>query len=356
MRTSWLSEEQLQLREMLNHMLADGPVSDARLAELGLFGATLPTDYGGLGFGVVEATIIAEALGRAKHTAPFIETTIIAGGLIDALGSPSQKGEWLPAIATGSLRVAIAFAEGLRFDPLVPGLSARCSDNGYILDGTKTPVVGAADADLVLMNARSNSGISLYLVPTPDLQFSPPIQTVDGLAAATLTLSGHRVPPDSLLGADGGGAEALDDVLHKAMVAQAAEQTGLMAHLIDATTGYLKQRRQFGVPLASFQVLQHRVADMLIAYEKAAALVVKARFAGDGPLTPERRRVSLQTSLLATRAALQVGHDAIQLHGGMGVTEELSIGPTVKRIYALESRLGAVEAKAAKFADQIYAA
>jgi alkylation response protein AidB-like acyl-CoA dehydrogenase len=211
------------------------------------------------------------------------------------------------------------------------------------LTGTKAPVAGGPEADLILLNASCEGGVQLHLVERSALSFSATYPTVDGLAAATLALSGCSLSAETLLGPEGGAADALDEVLHRAMVVQAAEQTGLMAQLIDATAEHLRNRRQFGVPLASFQVLQHRIADMLLAYEKAAALVVKAQLAGDGPLTDHRRRVSLQAALLATRAARQIGHDAVQLHGGMGVTEELSVGPTLKRIYALETRLGSIE-------------
>jgi alkylation response protein AidB-like acyl-CoA dehydrogenase len=354
MRPMWLTDEQRQLGDMLKSLAAEGTVPASRLAELGVMAATLPEAYGGLGLGLTDATVIAEALGRIRNPAPFNETAVITGGLIERLGSEAQRAAWLPRIADGSLSVALAFAEGFHFDPLDPRCTSKRVEDGYVLEGRKEPVVGAPDAELVIISTRSEDGIALHAVPTTSLRLSVPYRTVDGLKAATIDLNGVRLTADTLLGDAQSAGEALEDVLHRAMVVQAAEQTGLMAHLIDATVVYLQQRRQFGVPLASFQVLQHRVADMLLAYEKAVSLVVKARFKDGEPLTDARRRASLGAALLAMRGARFVGHEAIQLHGGMGVTEELSVGPTVKRIYGLETRLGPLEAMAARYAAQTY--
>ncbi len=354
MRTSWLTPEQIQLRYMLNRMHEKGPVSAEQLAELGVFGATLPEEYGGLGFGITEATVIAEALGRARNTAPYLETAIIAGDLIARLGSDAQRGRWLPRIADGSLKVALAFPEKLHFNLFSPAMTARRTGDGFALDGVKEPVAWAGEADLVLLNARSENGLSLFLLEAGDLPFSESYGTVDDLPAASLHLSQHAVPAESLLGPEGRAADALDEVLHRARIVLAAEQTGLMAHLINVTIDYLKQRRQFGSALADFQVLRHRVADMMLAYEKAASMMVRARLAGDGPLDDLRRRAALGAALIAKKSARYVGHEAIQLHGGMGVTEELSVGPTVKRIYALETRLGPIEPAVADHACSIY--
>jgi alkylation response protein AidB-like acyl-CoA dehydrogenase len=353
MKPVWLTEEQIQLRDMLNRMLSDEDVTSAQLAELGIFGATLPEQYGGLGFGMVEATIISEALGKARNTAPFIESVVIAGGLIEQLGTDTQKQRWLPKIADGTLVVALALAEGMHFDPLRPQATSSPAGNGFRLDGRKAPVAHAPDAGLILITARSGDGISIHAVDPAQFTLSP-YETLDGLSAATLDLDGVTIAADTLLGPAGGAGPALEDVLHKAWVAQAAEQAGMMAHLIEVTTDYLLQRQQFGVPLATFQVLRHRVADMMLAYEKAQSMVAKARMKDGEPLNESRRRAAIGAATMGLKGARFVGHEAIQLHGGMGVTEELSVGPTVRRIYALETRLGPIEAYVTRFAERTY--
>ena len=353
MKPSWLSDEQLQLRDMLHRLMADRPGTIEQLGELGVMGATIPEAYGGLGFGLTEAIIIAEALGRGRSTVPFIETAVLGGGLIAALGSEAQRQAWLPRIAEGRLTVALAFAEGMRLDPTDPRTTAHADAGGYALNGTKTPV-RLPDSGLILINARHGEGISIHAVETAALPKAARFEMVDGVPGATIELDNITLGADSLLGEAGQAGPALKDSLQQAIVAQAAEQSGIMAHLINATIDHLKQRKQFGAPLASFQVLQHRVADMMLAYEKAEAMVTKARLQS-ASATGIDRRTSLGAAVLAAQGAQFVGHQAIQLHGGMGVTEELSIGPAVKRIYALETRLGIVGKMAARLAAATYA-
>ena len=215
MNPSWLSDDQVQLRDTLHRLLANGPVPAARLAEIGALGATLPEAYGGLGFGLIEATIIAESLGRARSTVPFVEATVVAGGLIARLGSDSQRARWLPGIADGTLRVAIAFAERLHLDPRAPFFRSRKCPGGYELEGTKAPVVGAPGADLILINARGEGGVSLHAIPAADLPLSAEYRMVDGLAAATIEASGHKVSADSLLGPEGTASSVLEEVLEQ---------------------------------------------------------------------------------------------------------------------------------------------
>ncbi len=351
MRPVWLSDEQRQLRDMLHRLVEEGEPTRDQLAELGIWGATLPEEAGGLGFGLTEATIVAEALGRARSRLPYVETAILAGGLVATLGSEAQRAAWLPGIADGSLKIAIAFAEGLRLDPLSPQTIA----DGFRLTGSKAPVAEAEDADLILINAREGDGLSLFLIEASALPRSASYQMVDGRAAATIELAGIRVDAGARLGPAGGADEALAEALLRAAVVQAAEQGGIMAHLINATIDYLKQRKQFGVPLSSFQALQHKVADMVLGYEQAVSLVAKAGLhATDGRWDARMRDIALSAATIATSRARFVGHEAIQLHGGMGVTEELSIGPAVQRLYALETRLCMMQTMAAKHAVAVY--
>ena len=352
MRPSWLTEEQFQLRDMLHRLLADRPGTIEQLAALGVIGAPIPEAYGGLGFGLAEAMIIAEALGRSRSTIPFIETAVLAGGLIATLGSETQRQDWLPPIAEGRLTVALAFAEGMHLDPTAPRTRSRGDAGGYIVNGTKTPV-RLPDSDLLLINARYGDGISIHAIETAALAKAARFEMIDGVPGATIELDDVAFGAATLLGKAGEAGTALREALQQAMVAQAAEQSGIMAHLINATIEHLKQRKQFGAPLASFQVLQHRVADMMLAYEKAEAMITKARLQSLGASGIDRR-TSLGAAVRAAQGAQFVGHQAIQLHGGMGVTEELSIGPAVKRIYALETRLGVVDNMAAKLAAATY--
>jgi alkylation response protein AidB-like acyl-CoA dehydrogenase len=351
-RPSWLSEEQLQLRDMLHRLMADRPGTIDQLAELGVIGATIPEAYGGMGFGLAEAMVIAEALGRGRSTVPFIETALLGGGLIASLGSEEQRQAWLPRIAEGRLTVALAFAEGMHLDPTAPRATSRADGDGYVLSGTKTPV-RLPDSGLILINARHGSGISIHAVETAALPKSARFEMIDGVPGATIELNDVMLGAETLLGKAGEAGALFREVLQQAVVAQAAEQTGIMAHLINATIDHLKQRKQFGAPLASFQVLQHRVADMMLAYEKAESMVTKARLQSTGTSGIDRR-TSLGAAVMAAQGAQYVGHQAIQLHGGMGVTEELSVGPAVKRIYALETRLGIVDKMASKFVAAAY--
>ncbi len=353
MKPSWLTDEQLQLRDMLHRLMADRPGTIEQLAELGVMGATIPEAYGGLGYGLAEALIIAEALGRGRSTIPFVESVILGGGLIAALGSEEQRAKWLPQIAEGRLTIAPAFAEGMYLDPTAPRTTSRADRGGYVLTGTKTPV-RFPDSGLILLSARHGDGISLHLVEPAGLPITGCFEMIDGVPGATIELTDVVLGSETLLGQPGEAGDAFRDILQQAIVAQAAEQTGIMAHLINATIDHLKQRKQFGQPLAQFQVLQHRVADMMLAYEKAESMVTKARLQSAGAAGIDRR-TSLGAAALAAQGAQYVGHQAIQLHGGMGVTEELSIGPAVKRLYALETRLGIVERMAARLAAATYA-
>jgi alkylation response protein AidB-like acyl-CoA dehydrogenase len=351
-KPSWLTNEQLQLRDMLHRLMADRPGTIEQLAELGVIGATIPEAYGGLGFGLAEAMIIAEALGRGRSTIPFIETAVLGGGLIATLGSEAQRRSWLPSIAAGRLTIALAFAEGMYLDPAAPRTRSRADGQDYVLTGTKTPI-RLPDSGLILINARHGDGISVHAIETAAVAKTARFEMIDGVPGATIELDDAPFGPETLLGKAGEAGTAFREALQQAMVVQAAEQSGIMAHLINATIAHLKQRKQFGAPLASFQVLQHRVADMMLAYEKAEAMITKARLQSMGASGIDRR-TSLGAAVLAAQGAQFVGHQAIQLHGGMGVTEELSIGPAVKRIYALETRLGIVDNMAAKLAVATY--
>jgi alkylation response protein AidB-like acyl-CoA dehydrogenase len=347
MRPSWLTDEQHQLREMLLRLTGDSAAPIEKLAELGIMGATILEDYGGLGFGTAEAIIIAEALGRGRSTVPFLETSVLGGGLIATLGSDEQKQRWLPAIAEGRLTIALAFAEGMHLDPVAPRTEARADGTGYVLNGTKTPI-RLPGSGLVLLSARHGDGMSLHIVEPASLPMGASFEMVDGVPGATIELRDVWLGADTLLGKAGEAFDPLRKALQPAIVVQAAEQVGIMAHLINATIDYLKQRQQFGQPLAKFQVLQHRVADMMLAYEKAASMVTKARLQS-ASLDGIDRRTALGAAVMAAKGARFVGHEAIQLHGGMGVTEELSIGPAVKRLYALETRLASTDRMTSKF-------
>ena len=348
MRPSWLTDEQLQLRDMLHRMMADRPGTIEQLAELGIMGATIPDADGGLGFGLAEAMIVAEALGRGRSTIPFIETSVLGASLIVSLGSSAQRAAWLPRIAEGRLTIAPAFAEAMVLDPTAPRTTSFAEADGYVLNGIKTPV-RFPDSGLILLNARYGDGISLHLVAPAALPLGARFSMIDDVPGATIELKACRLGPETLLGQPGKAGPALREALEAAMVAQSAEQTGIMAHLINATIDHLKQRRQFGAALSSFQVLQHRVADMMLAYEKAESMATKARLQSTGAGGIDRR-TSLGAAALAAQGAQFVGHQAIQLHGGMGVTEELSVGPAVKRLYALDPRFGSVDRMTAKFA------
>jgi len=354
-RTFFLGEDQRIFRESLarffeanwslaqHRRLADGEPGFSRdawtkLAELGALGAFLPERADGAGGGGLELMTAMEALGRALFISPYLWTVVLASSLLSAVG---KKGDALLAdIAAGKAIIGVALIEPRsRYDLNHVETRARRDGAGYLLSGKKRGVLYAGAADVVVVpartsgEARDHDGISLFLVrtKTPGLALHS-FATADGGRAADLELNDVRLADDALLGEVGKGLPLLERAVDLAIVAQAAEAVGCMRHLLDSTVSYAKTREQFGAKIGSFQALQHRMVDMFAATELATSHVqsVLSRISGpDDALDP---RDAIMVKLQVDKAARLVGQEAIQIHGGMGMTDDLDVGHYVKRL------------------------
>ncbi|MGI5222527.1 acyl-CoA dehydrogenase family protein [Nocardia sp. CA-290969] len=320
------------------------------LAELDVLGLTLPEEAGGSGGGPVEAMIIAEELGRALVVEPYVDTVVVGGGLLRRSGGESAQAV-LRQIAEGSARIAFAALEPgageVRQDVSV---TARRDGDSWVLDGSKIVVTGAPIATHLIISARTagerrdQDGISLFLVEFDAA--APPAgvevhryRTIDDRVAADLTFTGFRLPADSLLGAEGQAWPIIDACVDDAIAAVASEAVGLMRKVLDDTVEYTKQRQQFGVPIGSFQALQHRMVDMLIELEQSVAAAYLAAYALQAE-PAERARAISAAKVTIGRATRFIGQNSVQLHGAMGMTEELAIGHYFKRLTAIEYEFG----------------
>ncbi|MFI1463761.1 acyl-CoA dehydrogenase family protein [Nocardia carnea] len=320
------------------------------LAELDVLGLTLPEETGGSGGGPVEAMIIAEELGRALVVEPYVDTVVVGGGLLRRSGGETAQAV-LRQIAAGSARIAFAALEPgsgeVRHDVSV---TARRDGDSWVLDGSKIVVTGAPIATQLIISARTagerrdQDGISLFL-----LEFdaaAPPAgvevhryRTIDDRVAADLTFTDFRLPADALLGTEGQAWPVIDATIDDAIAAVASEAVGLMRKVLDDTVEYTKQRQQFGVPISSFQALQHRMVDMLIELEQSIAAAYLAAYALQAE-PAERARAISAAKVTIGRATRLIGQESVQLHGAMGMTEELAIGHYFKRLTAIEYEFG----------------
>lgn len=372
-----LSDEQEMLRDGLTRFLATrydldksraaaktGPgwqpeVWRAFATELGILGATLPESVGGMGGGPVEMMVIAEALGHALVIEPYVDTVVVAGGLLRRAGTPAAQSV-LARIADGTAVAALAATEpgsGDRWHH-VETTAVRDGDE-WVLTGAKTVAVTAPLATHLLVTARTAGdtddpdGISLFLVEDPngrtDIEMHA-YRTVDDRRAADLVLHGLRLPAAALLGEAGAAWPSLELARDEGAAAVCAEAVGCMRKVLADTVEYCKQRQQFGQPIGRFQVLQHRMVDMHMEVEQAVAAMYLAVLNLDAEPARRRRAVSAAKATVG-RAARFVGQNAVQLHGAMGMTEELAVGHYFKRLTALQYEFGSTDAHIARYAQ-----
>jgi pimeloyl-CoA dehydrogenase small subunit len=360
-----LTDEQRLLKDSVERLLADRYGFDARqrfmtepagwsaamwraYAELGLLGLPFDERDGGIGGGPVETMIVMEAIGRALALEPFLATVVISGGLLRRGGSDALRASLVPQIAAGDLRIAFAHAERqARYDLADVAVTARRDGGDYVLDGAKSLVIHGDSADKLIVSARlsgnrrDRDGIGLFVVDAaaPGLSRRG-YPTVDGLRAAEVTLSGVRVSGDGVLGEPGAAFPLIAQAVDAAIAALAAEAVGAMAALHEMTVDYLKTRKQFGVPIGSFQVLQHRAADMVIALEQARSMAMFATMMAEEPDPAERRKAIAAAKVQIGRSARFVGQQAIQLHGGIGMTMEYKAGHYFKRLTMIDTLFG----------------
>ncbi|MFD6894020.1 acyl-CoA dehydrogenase family protein [Rhodococcus sp. NPDC060086] len=329
--------------------------------ELGILGATLPEDVGGMGGGPVELMVVAEALGHALVIEPYVDTVVLGGGLLGRAGGDRAKSV-LEAIAEGRAVTAFAATEptsGYVLHDVTT--TARRDGDEWVLDGAKIVAGSAPLATHLLVTARTEGGrldtdgISLFLMDFDAA--SPPAgvevhsyRTIDDRRAADLEFTGLRLPADSLLGEQGRAWSAISRTVDEAITAVASESVGLMRKVLADTVEYCKQRQQFGQAIGSFQVLQHRMVDMYMELEQAVSAVYLAVLHLDSDDADRARAVSAAKATIS-RAARFIGQNAVQLHGGMGMTEELAVGHYFKRLTAIEYEFGSAEQHIARYAE-----
>ena len=317
-----------------------------KFSDLGLLGAPFSEESGGLGAGPIATMIIMEAFGRHLVVEPFFETVVLAGGLIEALGSGRQRHDLLADIIGGRTVWSVALLEAQSRDDFhAVSTTAERQADGYVLRGAKAVVVAAPWADRLIVSARTSgsardrNGVSLFVVDrharNAHLQ---DFKTLDGRRAAELKLEGVRVPAENLLGQEGAAIDALERWRPGAIAAQCAAAIGAISELNKATLEYTKTRKQFGVPLASFQVLQHRLVDMFIAQEEAIAVTyaLNATIAQGGGAA----KFASAAKAKVGEAGRYVAEQAVQLHGGMGMTDELKVGHYLRRLIAINIQYG----------------
>ena len=319
----------------------------ATFAELGWTALPFAEEDGGIGGDPVDVMVFMQNIARGLIVEPYLANVVLAGGVLRHTADKAQKARWLQPIIAGELHGTLAFVEPQsRYDIADIAATATRSGGDWILDGTKGVVPNGGTADLILVPARTSgkpgdeSGITLFAVPgdAHGLQRSD-YATIDGLQAAEIVLDGVRVPADHVLGEVDAGFAALDATIDDATLAVCAEAVGLMQALTNKTVEYAKQRQQFGVPIGTFQALQHRMVDMLMGCEKAQSALIWAVLARAGSSDDVKRAISTIKYLVGSLGQ-KVGEEAVQIHGGMGVTWELDVAHLFKRLTAINRQFG----------------
>jgi alkylation response protein AidB-like acyl-CoA dehydrogenase len=341
------TDEQVMFRDSVRRWLERGGEAGddpwSHFAEMGWLMAALPEEVGGLGGSLDDAAIIAEELGRGLVRAPFVEVAVTTAQLLLKLAP-----ERVAAVASGDSRPILAHDEAdARGDPLWVSTRARRDDEGWRLTGRKTGIVGAEQADVILVSAvAEGQGLTLFELPA-DAAPLRRFRTIDDRSGAELRLSDTRAVP---VGPLGGAEPALLHALDCALVLESAEALGGMARVLDMTRDYLMTRKQFGRPIGDFQALRHRLADMFIEVEQARSMVLRG-LAGLREASPrERARLAAATRARVAQAGAFVGAQGIQLHGGIGVTEEYPVGHYFRRLTAFDLRHGPSAVHVERFA------
>jgi len=328
-------------------------------AEMGLLGIPFAPEQGGFGGGATDLMSAMEAIGEGLVVEPFLATVGLAAQLVARGGSEAQKKAILPAVIEGRLKMAFAHTEnGARYDLAHVSASAKKAGSVWLLDGEKRVVLGAPLADKLVVSARTSGraaepqGISLFLVDRAAAGVGlRPYATLDEMRAADVTLKGVEVGADALVGREGGALALIEEVVDFATALVCAEAIGAMKQANDATLEYLKTRKQFGVPIGTFQALQHRMVDMVIAAEQARSMAYLACAKVDGEKDArERARLVSAAKVKIADACRHVSQESIQLHGGMGMTEELKVSHTFRRLTMITQQFGDAEHHLTRFA------
>jgi alkylation response protein AidB-like acyl-CoA dehydrogenase len=344
-----LGDEQRLLDDSARRWVAERCAFDAwqaerrwpEMATLGWTALTLPEADGGLGAGPIEAGLIAQALGRGLVAEPFLQTAVMGAALLRALPAGDWRSHAARGVTEGRMRIALAHAEATAADDeSLPSTRAQRTPGGWRLDGAKTVVMGAALAACTVVSAATDTGPALFALDrtTPGLAWRH-FATLDAHSASDLALSQAELPASALLCPPGDAMRILGAVREAGLAAIGAEAVGLMDLLLDHTLDYTRTRRQFGQPLASFQALRHRMVDMFMQLEATRSLVLLATLRLDeGDADAPRALAAMKVKV--GQAGRFIGQQAIQLHGGVGMTDDLVIGHAFKRLMALDARLG----------------
>ena len=382
------TEEQLLLRDSVQKFISDKyDISERNkitatdegfsrenwqlFAELGWLALPFDEEDGGIGGSPVDTMVLMEEFGKGLVVEPYLSTVVMVGTAISEAGSAEQKADIIPGIIDGSLIATFAYAEEQAYHDLnYITTSARKDGDFYLINGTKSVVLNAQSADKILVSTRTNgsnadaNGITLFLVDAGDAGISrEDYPTVDGLRASEITFRDVKVPLTNIVGEIGKGGAIVDKIATRAILALSAESVGAMEVLYKDTIEYTKQREQFDHPLSDFQVLKHRMTEMFMEYSLAKSLCMKATMldtqgsllrTAEGSLSrtaegSETARTVHALKFLIGKAGRFIGQNAVQLHGGMGMTEELHIAHYFKRLMVIDSQFGNTDHHLARF-------
>jgi pimeloyl-CoA dehydrogenase small subunit len=363
-----LSEEQRLLKDSVERLFADRYDFEARnrfmqssdgfsrdiwkqFADLGLLGLPFEEKHGGFGGGPVETMIVMEALGRSLALEPYLATVVLGGGLVRHAGNDAQRGDVLPKVTEGKLLLAFAHAERqARYNLSDVATEAKKDGAGWRLAGSKTLVLHGDSADRLVVSARvsggrtDTSGIALFLIDaSADGVSRRGYETVDGLRAAEIVLEGVKVGADAALGEPGKAFPSIERVVHEAISALAAEAVGAMTAMHEMTVDYLRTRKQFGVPIGNFQVLQHKAVDMLVAIEQARSMMFYGTMMAAEDDADARRKAMSAVKAQIGNSGRAVGQIGTQLHGGIGMTMEYKGGHYFKRLAIIDTMFGTAD-------------
>ena len=330
------------------------------LADLGVLAMNIPEADGGLGYGPIETLLAMQSAGPALLCEPLLDSAVIATALVRDFASPEQRAELLPALGSGERIAVLAHTEARgRGQPLWVETSAKQSGDAYVLNGHKAMVSLAPAADELLVSARlsgapgDGDGVAVFRVArgTPGLTLQA-VKTLDGRRAAEVLLKEVKVPASALLGAPTSSATAaIERALDVGLAALCAEALGVMEATVNATIEYLKTRQQFGQPIGRFQALQHRTADMLLHLEQSRSMAYLAAMDCQSADDTKRRKTLSAAKVVIGNACRFIGQQSVQLHGGMGMTDELNVSHFFKRLMAIELSFGDTDTHLQRFAS-----
>jgi alkylation response protein AidB-like acyl-CoA dehydrogenase len=330
----------------------------AKIADIGLLGLPFSAELGGYGGRAIDLLAVMEAMGEGLLVEPYL-STVLAGRFVALAGTDAAKAEIVPAIVEGRLAMAFAHTEdGARYDLAHVATRAARTAGGYVIDGVKRVVAHGPCAERLVVSARTSGattdakGMSLFVVDAkaPGLSVTG-YRTLDGIRAADVRFEGVAVPGEALIGGEGEALVLVEEVTDYAVALLCAEAVGAMKSACDATLEYLKTRKQFGVPIGAFQALQHRMVDMTISYEQARSMASLACARVDTEKDPrERKRIVSAAKIRIADACRHVSQESVQLHGGMGMSEELKVSHTFRRLTVIARECGDADHHLDRFA------